>query len=134
LLGVWVLGYEAQWGDLTVPGMSQFLAIQKQYFPAQVPDGYYMYGYALGQMEKDVLAKAIASKDLSRQGILNAKLNLGTVDFGGLLPNADYTPKLGPADRETGIYSVSLSAPGYLQQIQPYFTSSAGLSMTFAAG
>jgi len=133
MLNVWVLGYEAQWGDLSAPGMSQFLADQQQYFPSQVPDAYFMYGYALAQMEKDVLAKAIASKDLTRAGVLNAKLNLGTVDFGGLLPSANYTPKLGPADRETGIYQVSLSAPGYLQQIQPYFTSSAGLSMTFAA-
>jgi ABC-type branched-subunit amino acid transport system substrate-binding protein len=131
---VWVLGYEAQWGDLSVPGMSPFLTIQQQYFPNQVPDGYYEYGYALAELESSILTKAIANKDLSRAGVLNAKLNLGAVDFGGLIPNADYTPKLGPADRETGIYSVSLTAPGYLQQIQPYFTSTAGLSMTFAAG
>jgi ABC-type branched-subunit amino acid transport system substrate-binding protein len=134
LSGVWVLGYEAQWGDTTVPGMSQFLAIQKQYNPAQVPDVYYLYGYALAIMERDVLAKAIAEKDLSRAGVLNAKLNLGTVDFGGLLPPADYTPNLGPADRETSISEISLSAPGYLRQIQPYFTSSAARSMTFAPG
>jgi len=132
LLGVWVLGYEAQWGDPSVAGMSQFLAIQRQYFPTQVPDGYYMYGYALAVMEKDVLAKAIADKDLSRAGVLNAKLNLGTVDFGGLLPSADYTPNLGPADRETVVDQVSMLAPGYLQQIQPYFMSSAATTMTFA--
>jgi ABC-type branched-subunit amino acid transport system substrate-binding protein len=134
LKGVWVLGYEAQWGDTTVPAMTQFLAVQKQYFPSQVPDGYYMYGYCLALMERNVLAKALANKDLSRQGILNAKLNLGTVDFGGLIPSANYTPNLGPADRQTGIYQVSTSAPGYLQQIQPYFTSSAAESMTFAGG
>jgi ABC-type branched-subunit amino acid transport system substrate-binding protein len=134
LKGVWVLGYEAQWGDTTVPAMTQFLAVQKQYFPSQVPDGYYMYGYCLALMERNVLAKALANKDLSRQGVLNAKLNLGTVDFGGLIPSANYTPNLGPADRQTGIYQVSTSAPGYLQQIQPYFTSSAAESMTFAGG
>jgi ABC-type branched-subunit amino acid transport system substrate-binding protein len=134
LSGVWVLGYEAQWGDTTVPGMSQFLAIQKRYNPTQVPDVYYLYGYALAEMERDVLAKAIADKDLSRAGVLNAKLNLGTVDFGGLLPPAAYTPSLGPADRETSISEISLSAPGYLRQIQPYFTSSAARSMTFAPG
>ena len=132
LAGVWVLGYEAQWGDSSIAGMSQFLAVHQQYDPTQVPDVYYLYGYALGVMEKDVLAKAIASKDLSRPGVLNAKLHLGTVDFGGLLPNADYTPALGPADRETVISQISTSAPGYLQQIQPYFTSSAARDMTFA--
>jgi ABC-type branched-subunit amino acid transport system substrate-binding protein len=134
LKGVWVLGFEAQWGDATVPGMSQFLAAQMQYYPSQVPDGNYMFGYCLGMMEKAVLAKAISNKDLSRQGVLNAKLNLGTVDFGGLIPTAKYTTSLGPADRQTGIYQVTTSAPGYLQQIEPYFTSSAGQAMTFAAG
>lgn len=132
LQGVWVLGYEAQWGDTKVPGMSQFLAVHQQYDPAQVPDIYYIYGYALGVMERDVLAKAIANKDLSRPGVLNAKLHLGTVDFGGLLPAADYTPALGPADRETVISQISATAPGYLQQIQPYFESSAAREMTFA--
>lgn len=131
LAGVWVLGYEAQWGDTTVPGMRQFLAIQKQYNPTQVPDVYYLYGYALAIMERDVLAKAIADRDLSRAGVLNAKLNLGTVDFGGLLPPADYTPKLGPADRETSISEISASAPGYLRQIQPYFSSTAAGAMSF---
>jgi hypothetical protein len=91
-----------------------------------------MYGYCLALMEKAVLAKAIANNDLSRQGVLNAKLNLGPVDFGGLIPNANYTPKLGPADRQTGIYQVTTSSPGYLKQIEPYFTSSAGQNMTFA--
>ncbi len=134
LKGVWVLGYEAQWGDTAVAGMGQFLTDQKQYFPNQVPDAYFMYGYCLALMERNVLAKAIANKDLSRAGVLNAKLNLGTVDFGGLIPNADYTPKLGPADRQTGIYQVNTTAPGYLKQIEPYFTSSAAQAMTFAAG
>jgi hypothetical protein len=129
---VWVLGYEAAWGDTSVPGMSQFLAAQKQYFPTQVPDGYYMYGYCLALMEKNLLAKAIAAKDLSRQGVLNAKLNLGAIDFGGLIPNATYTPNLGPADRQTGIYQVDPTALGYLKQIEPYFSSSAAQSMTFA--
>ncbi len=134
LKGVWVLGYEAQWGDTSVPGMAAFLAAQRQYFPNQVPDGYYMYGYCLALMERSVLAKAIAAKDLSRPGVLNAKLNLGAIDFGGLIPNANYTPNLGPADRQTGIYQVDPTALGYLKQIQPYFTSSAAESMTFAGG
>jgi ABC-type branched-subunit amino acid transport system substrate-binding protein len=134
LKGVWVLGYEAPWGDTTVPGMNQFLSVQRQYFPSQVPDVYFMYGYCLAVMEKNVLAKAIARKDLSRRGVLDAKLNLGAVDFGGLIPSANYTPNLGPADRQTGIYQVGTSAPGYLQQIQPYFTSTAAQSMTFEGG
>ncbi|MDQ2959595.1 MAG: ABC transporter substrate-binding protein [Candidatus Dormibacteraeota bacterium] len=125
----WVLGYEAGWGDTSVSGMSQFLADQQKYFPSQVPDGYFMYGYCMAQMEVEVLRKAIAGSDLSRQGILNAKLNLGTVDFGGLIPSLTYSPQLGPADRETDIAQVDPASPGFLKIIKPYFESSAAKSL-----
>ena len=129
--GQWVLGYEAAWGDTSVPGMSQFLQVQQQYSPNQPPDGYYMYGYCLAVMEKDLLQKAISSGNLTRQGILQAKLNLGPVDFGGLIPSANYTTSLGPADRQTDIAQVSATSPAFLKIIQPYFSSSAGQNLTF---
>ncbi|HUY64021.1 MAG TPA: ABC transporter substrate-binding protein [Acidimicrobiales bacterium] len=129
LTGAWVLGFEAQWGDTSVPGMAAFLAAHDKYEATQVPDGYFMYGYALSIMEKDVLAKAIAAGDLTRAGILNAKLHLGTVDFGGLIPTATYTPSLGPADRETDIAQVDPTVTGLLKVIQPYFESSAAKGM-----
>ncbi|MHB8719156.1 MAG: ABC transporter substrate-binding protein [Candidatus Dormibacteria bacterium] len=129
---VQVLGYEAAWGDTSVSGMAQFLADQQKYFPQQVPDGYYMYGYCEAEMEVAVLKKAIASNDLTRQGILNAKLNLGTVDFGGLIPSLTYTPQLGPADRQTDIAQVDPTSPGFLKIVQPYFESTAARTMTFA--
>ena len=129
--GAWVLGFEAAWGNTSVPGMSQFLSIQKAYDPTQVPDGYFMYGYCLAEMETAVLRKAIAAKDLSRAGILNAKEHLGTVDFGGLVPSATYTPSNGPADRETDIAEVNLTSPGFLKIVQPYFESAVAKTMTF---
>ena len=133
LVGAWVLGYEAQWGDTSVPGMSQFLSVQQKYSPMQVPDGYYMYGYCLAEVEQQIIAKALGNNDLTRNGILQAKLNLGHVSFGGLLPDLTYSASLGPADRQTGIYQVDLSTPGFLKQIQPYFESSAAMSMTFGS-
>jgi ABC-type branched-subunit amino acid transport system substrate-binding protein len=132
MVGAWVLGFAAPWGDTSVPGMSQFLAIQKQYDPTQVPDGYYMYGYCMAEMEAKLLAKAIASKNLTRAGLLSAKEHLGTVSFGGLIPTATYTPANGPADRETDIGEVDLTSPGFLKIIEPYFESPAASSMTFA--
>ncbi|HUA41472.1 MAG TPA: ABC transporter substrate-binding protein [Streptosporangiaceae bacterium] len=132
MTGAWVLGFAAAWGDTSVPGMSQFLAIQKQYDPTQVPDGYYMYGYCMAEMEAKLLAKAIASKNLTRAGLLSAKEHLGTVSFGGLIPTATYTPANGPADRETDIGEVDLTSPGFVKIVQPYFESPAASSMTFA--
>ncbi len=131
MAGAWVLGFEAAWGDMSVPGMAQFLAVQKAYFPKQVPDGYFMYGYCLAEMESDVLMKAIGAKNLSRAGILSAKENLGTVNFGGLIPSATYTPSNGPATRMTDIGEVSLTSTGFLKLIQTYFESPAASSMTF---
>jgi ABC-type branched-subunit amino acid transport system substrate-binding protein len=125
-----VLGFTAGWGDTSVPGMTQFLADHDKYFPAQAPDGYYEFGYAQAQMEVAVLRKAIANNDLSRQGILNAKLNLGSVDFGGLIPSLTYTPQLGPADRQTDIAQVDPTAPGFLKIIKPYFESAAAKSLS----
>lgn len=133
LVGAWILGYEAPWGDQSVPGMADFLKAQQQYTPSQIPDGYYMYGYCLGLMEAKLLQKAISSGDLSRQALINDRKNLGTIDFGGLIPNADYTPNLGPADRQTNISQVDTTSPGFAHQIAPYFASSAAQSMTFAS-
>jgi ABC-type branched-subunit amino acid transport system substrate-binding protein len=128
---VWVLGYESQWGDMNVPGMAKFLADAKTYAPSQIPDYYFMYGYSQARMETAILRKAIADGDLTRAGILNAKLHLGKVDLGGLMPPVDYTPGLGPASRMTGISEVSSSTPGFLKGFRGFFTGEAAKSMEF---
>jgi ABC-type branched-subunit amino acid transport system substrate-binding protein len=130
---VWVLGYESQWGDTSAPGMASFLADTKKFAPAQIPDYYYMYGYSMARMETAVLRKAIAAGDLTRQGILNAKLHLGSVDMGGLMPPIDYTPALGPASRMSGLSKVSSSTPGFLKGFGSFFSGEAAKSMQFNA-
>ncbi|MCW3017446.1 MAG: hypothetical protein JWO02_4538 [Solirubrobacterales bacterium] len=130
---VWVLGYESQWGDMSVPGMAKFLADAKKFAPAQIPDYYFMYGYSEAKMETAVLRKAIAAGDLTRAGILNAKLHLGKVDLGGLMPPVDYTPALGPASRMTGISQVSSTTPGFLKGFRAFFMGDAAKSMQFKA-
>jgi ABC-type branched-subunit amino acid transport system substrate-binding protein len=130
---VWVLGYEAQWGDMSVPGMKDFLADAKRFAPAQIPDYYFMYGYAQAKMETALLRKAIGSGDLTRAGILDAKLNLGKVDLGGLVPALDYTPELGPASRMSGISEVSATTPGFLKGFRGFFMGEAAKNMEFKA-
>jgi ABC-type branched-subunit amino acid transport system substrate-binding protein len=130
---VWVLGYEAQWGDMSVPGMAQFLADTKRFAPSQIPDYYFMYGYAQAKVETAILRKAIANGDLTRAGILDAKLHLGTVDLGGLMPPVDYTPALGPSSRMSEISKVSSSTPGFLKAFRGFFTGEAAKSMEFKA-
>jgi ABC-type branched-subunit amino acid transport system substrate-binding protein len=128
---VWVLGYSAQWGDMSVPGMAKFLADIKRFAPSQIPDYYFMYGYSQAKMETAILRKAIADGDLTRAGILDAKLHLGKVDLGGLVPPIDYTPGLGPASRMSGISKVSSTTPGFLKGFQGFFMGEAAKSMEF---
>ena len=126
---VWVLGYQPDWGDTTAAGMSQFLADQQRYSPAQAPDYYFMYGYTMAQVEVAILKKAIESGDLTRDGLLNARKNLGHFSFGGLLPDLTYTPSLGPADRQTLIKKVDVTVPAFLKTIQPFFESNAAKTL-----
>lgn len=132
MAGAWVLGYEAGWGDMSTPGMAQFLKVHDSYAKSQVPDGYYMYGYCLAQLETALLRKAIAARDLSRASLVADKTHLGTVNFGGLIPTATYTPANGPADRQTDIGVVSLKSPGFLKILAPYMEGSAARAMTFS--
>jgi ABC-type branched-subunit amino acid transport system substrate-binding protein len=128
---VWVLGSARQWGDMSVSGMAKFLSDTKKFAPAQIPDYYYMYGYAQAQMEAAVLRKAIQSGDLTRQGILDAKLHLGTVQLGDLMPPINYTPGLGPASRMTGIAKVDSGAPMFLKSVSPFFEGGAARGLQF---
>jgi ABC-type branched-subunit amino acid transport system substrate-binding protein len=129
----WVLGYEAQWGDTKTPGMAKFLDDTTKYGSGQIPDYYYMYGYGLAKVEAAILKKAIESGDLTRAGILNAKLNLGTVDLGGLLPSVDYTPALGPVSRKTSISVVDPTVPGFLKPASGFFESDAAKNLKFSS-
>jgi len=126
---VWVMGYQPDWGDTTAAGMTPFLADQQKYSPAQAPDYYFMYGYTMAQVEVAILKKAIESGDLTRDGLLNARKNLGHFSFGGLLPDLTYTPSLGPADRQTLIKKVDVTVPAFLKTIQPLFESNAAKTL-----
>jgi hypothetical protein len=113
--------------------MAKFLADRRAFAPSQIPDYYFMYGYSQARMETALLRKAIASGDLTRAGILNAKLHLGKVDFGGLMPPVNSTPALGPASRMTGISRVSPTTPGFLKGFRGFFMGEAARSMQFKA-
>jgi hypothetical protein len=113
--------------------MAKFLADTRRYAPQQIPDYYFMYGYSQAKMETAVLRKAIVAGDLTRQGILDAKLHLGKVDLGGLMPPLDSTPQLGPASRMSGISTVSTTTPGFLKGVRGFFMGDAAKGMQFTA-
>ena len=133
--GAWLMGDEAAWGDNTVPGMAQFLSIQKQQNPTQNPNGYYVYGYCMAEVQAAILKKAVANNDLSRAGIVSAKQHLGSFSWGGLMPDASYTPANGPATRQTSLFQIDPTAPGFVKNISNgFFMSPQAQSMSFASG
>ncbi len=117
----WVVQIASTWGDDTKPGMKQFLADAQAHAPKQVPDPYFIYGYVQGRVQQAILEKAIASKDLTRQGIYNAKLSIGEIDVGGLVPPVRYSKDLVPSSRETQLAQVDRKADGFLKPLaQPF--------------
>jgi ABC-type branched-subunit amino acid transport system substrate-binding protein len=119
LKGALVTSFAAPWGDKEASGMEQLLADHDKYSAHLPPSIYYTLAYAQGQVQTEILRKAIENKDLSRAGILKAKQNLGTVDLGGIAPNVSYSPEPGPPTRKSLITRIDQTVPGFLKAVSP---------------
>jgi ABC-type branched-subunit amino acid transport system substrate-binding protein len=117
LKGALVTSFAAPWGDKDTPGMAQLVADHNRYSAKTPPSIYFTLAYAQGQVQADILRKAIASGDLTREGILKAKQNLGTVDLGGIAPSVRYAPQPGPPTRKSLITRIDPSVPGFLKTV-----------------
>jgi ABC-type branched-subunit amino acid transport system substrate-binding protein len=118
LKGAIVTSFSAPWGDAAAPGMKQLLADQKRFAPDQPPSIYFALAYSQGKVVEQILRSAMRSGDLSREGILDAKENLGEVDLGGIAPAVTYTPAGGPPSRKTLITEIDPGVPGFLKVIE----------------
>jgi ABC-type branched-subunit amino acid transport system substrate-binding protein len=118
LKGAIVTSFSAPWGSEDSPGMERLLSDQKQYAPDQTPSIYFALAYSQGKVAEQILRKAIAAGDLTREGILAAKENLGEVDLGGITPAVTYTPEGGPPSRQTLVTEVDPKVPGFLKVIE----------------
>jgi ABC-type branched-subunit amino acid transport system substrate-binding protein len=101
------------WGDTNVPGMDDFLARQQQYAPDQEPDPYFVFGYAQGQAMHQILERAVKNGDLSREGILEASNQVGSLKFDGLTGNYKYGKSAADRNppRTTSLFAVDPSQP-----------------------
>lgn len=121
-----------EWGDTSVPGMKDMIDRVEQYAPQQQPDYYFAFGYNQARAMTALLEKAVERGDLSRDGILQASQELGTVSFDGL--TGDYT--YGPADkrnppRSTTLFSVDPAKPFGLATLKYNFSSDAAQAFEF---
>jgi ABC-type branched-subunit amino acid transport system substrate-binding protein len=119
LKGALVTSFAAPWGDEQTPGMKQLVADHDQYSAKLPPSIYFTLAYAQGQVQAAILRKAIQSGNLTREGILTAKQNLGTVELGGIAPNVSYAPQPGPPTRKSLIARIDPTVPGFLKAVAP---------------
>ena len=93
--------------------MSTFIERQQKYAPDQKPDPYFAFGYLQGQAMYQILQRAVKNGDLSREGILKASNQVGTLRFDGL--TGDYKYGKSAADRNpprtTALFKVDPSQP-----------------------
>lgn len=75
----WVMGEGPLWGDTTDVTMRQMMEAVATYAPDQTPDTYFAAGWSAAVSTAALLEQAIASGDLSREGLLTALETLGTV-------------------------------------------------------
>jgi ABC-type branched-subunit amino acid transport system substrate-binding protein len=73
-----------EYGDDSVPGMSELLRIQETYTPDQAPDIYFNFGYLESIAVHQVLERAVELGDLSHEGIIEAMNSIEELDFEGL--------------------------------------------------
>jgi ABC-type branched-subunit amino acid transport system substrate-binding protein len=124
-----------EWGDATSPGMKQMLEdITKYDKTNQQPDIYFAFGYAQAWSMAQILEKAVANGDLSRDGIVKAMNDVGTIKTGGLLGDYAYGA---PADRTPPragrIFKVDPATPGGLKALTAdEFTSDAAKKFEFS--
>jgi ABC-type branched-subunit amino acid transport system substrate-binding protein len=74
-----------EYGDESVPGMSELLRIQETYAPGQEPDIYFNFGYNEAKAVHQVLEQAVEMGDLSHDGIIEAMNSIDALEFEGLL-------------------------------------------------
>jgi ABC-type branched-subunit amino acid transport system substrate-binding protein len=123
LKGALVTSFSAPWGDPGAPGMKQLVADHDKYEPGQPPSIYFALAYAASKLQAEILRKAIADGDLSRQGILDAKQHLGKVDLGGVTPSVTYTPVGGPPSTKSLITRIDPSVNGFLKPVEEAYGS-----------
>src|SRR5262249_10389426 len=123
----WMVSQGADWGDRSKPGMAEMLDNVARYAPDQKPDQYFQLGYTQAKITYAILKKAIESGDLSRDGVYRAFQTIGSIDLGGLYPQAHYGTSGSPNDRvptrDNTIYAIDPSATntGFLKNLSGDF-------------
>jgi ABC-type branched-subunit amino acid transport system substrate-binding protein len=97
-----------------VPGAKEVAAAHPAKFPDSAPNGMVDLGYVSALIYAEVLEKACANGDLTREGVATALRQLSSVDTGGLTPALDFSEAGVAPSRETYVQTVDAAVPGGL--------------------
>jgi ABC-type branched-subunit amino acid transport system substrate-binding protein len=101
-----------EYGDESVPGMSEMIRIQETYTPDQEPDVYFNFGYNESRAVHQVLEQAVEDGDLSREGVVEAMNSIETLEFDGILGDYEWgAPEDRNPPRASSIFRVDASKP-----------------------
>lgn len=111
-------------------GFADIIAAHEAYASGVALDAYFTLGWNVGVVYGAILEKAIASGDLSRQGVLAAKTSLGEVDMQGRMVNPSYTSDSAePPSRASTIAMIDPEAPGFLRIIEDTYLADAARTL-----
>lgn len=106
-----------EWGDTSTDGMKQLLADVEKFGPAVekklngfkiTPNFYFAFGYMQAEAMSQILEKAVADGDMSREGIMNAMNTVGKLTFRGSVSDIPYgAPDDRKPVRETTLFKVT---------------------------
>jgi ABC-type branched-subunit amino acid transport system substrate-binding protein len=121
-----LVGEGTEWGDPSVKGMTDMIARIQKYKPDQQPDYYFSFGYIQARAVHQILEKAVEEGDLSREGILDAIENVGTLTFDGLSGDYKYgTPEEREFPRSSTIFKINTTKPIGLEKVEGEYESRA---------
>jgi ABC-type branched-subunit amino acid transport system substrate-binding protein len=101
-----------EYGDESVPGMSELIRVQETYTPDQEPDVYFNFGYNESRAVHQVLEQAVEMGDLSHDGIVEAMNSIDELEFDGVLGEYGWgAPEDRDPPRANSIFEVDASKP-----------------------
>jgi ABC-type branched-subunit amino acid transport system substrate-binding protein len=113
--------------SLGAPAVSQVTKAWTARYPKTPPAAVsVIFGWAQAEIMNKVLTQACASKDLTRQGVLNAFHQLSSVDTGGLVAAPlNYTAVGQPPERTVYIASIDPALPGGTKSLGTFESANA---------
>jgi ABC-type branched-subunit amino acid transport system substrate-binding protein len=131
--------YVVAWGDGSA-GNQAMMAAMREAFPDRRPSDAFIVGWNAGVTMRAVLEAAIASGNLTREGMVTAANGIDSIDFGGSAPDQRYSGL--PQDfvtRASAIYKPNLevyeAAGGFEQRLTDTDATTGSLPVrTFTAG